>query len=66
MAKNLKTLKSFRFTDQEVARMDRLKGDGSYAELLMRGLDALERDSGEAALPSKADVIAWVRAQKGA
>ena len=55
MGKNLKKSKTFRFSDSELELLESLKGDGSYTETIVAGLQAL-RDRA-ANQPTNAELI---------
>lgn len=59
MAKNLKTSRTFRFTESEIALMEEMKGDKTYAQILIDGLHALKRERDEGLTVDQ--VTDWIR-----
>ncbi|MEO0606628.1 MAG: hypothetical protein AAFY82_00245 [Pseudomonadota bacterium] len=57
MAKNLKKSRTFRFTEEEMALMDRVKGEKTYAQIIVEGLQALDRPNEI----SQETVLDWIR-----
>lgn len=60
MGKNLKKQKQFRFSDSELALLERLKErHGSYTSAVIRGLELLDK-RGQTDL-TQAEVIDWIK-----
>lgn len=63
MGKNLKKSRTFRFSDDELELLESVKGDGSYTDAIVRGLQSLrDRDANQ---PTNKELIEMLKARLG-